>query len=69
MSLFVAQGLVLVGAAVVLVSQHQNAIGHAVGRVAGRSLPVRLGLAYPLARRFRTSMTLGMFALVVFILV
>ena len=34
-----------------------------------RSLSVRLGLAYPLARRFRTSMTLGMFALVVFILV
>ena len=67
--LFVVQGLVLVGAAVVLVSQHQHAIGHAVGRVAPRSLRVRLGLAYPLARRFRTSMTLGMFALVVFILV
>ena len=59
----------LVGAAVVLVAQHQRAIGHGVGRVAKRSLPVRLGLAYPLARRFRTSMTLGMFALVVFILV
>jgi putative ABC transport system permease protein len=28
-----------------------------------------LGLAYPLARKFRTAMTLGMFALVVFILV
>ena len=67
--LFVLQGLVLVGAAVVLVSQHQELIGHAVGRVAKRSLRVRLGLAYPLARRFRTSMTLGMFALVVFILV
>ena len=39
------------------------------GGVAKRSLQVRLGLAYPLARRFRTSMTLGMFALVVFILV
>ena len=59
----------LVGAAVVLVSQQQGAIGHAVGRIAQRSLQVRLGLAYPLARRFRTSMTLGMFALVVFILV
>ena len=67
--LFVAQGLVLVGAAVVLVSQHQSAIGHAIGRLAEGSLHVRLGLAYPLARRFRTSMTLGMFALVVFILV
>ena len=67
--LFVAQGLMLVGAAVVLVSQQQGAIGHAVGKIANRSLHVRLGLAYPLARRFRTSMTLGMFALVVFILV
>ena len=67
--LFVAQGLMLVGAAVVLVSQQQGAIGHAVGRLSKRSLHVRLGLAYPLARRFRTSMTLGMFALVVFILV
>jgi putative ABC transport system permease protein len=67
--LFVIQGLVLVGAAVVLVAQHQQAIGHVAGRVARRSLALRLGLAYPLARRFRTSMTLGMFALVVFILV
>ena len=67
--LFVVQGLMLVGAAVVLVSQQQGAIGHAVGRLAKRSFRVRLGLAYPLARRFRTSMTLGMFALVVFILV
>lgn len=66
---FVVQGLVLVGAAVVLTAQHQQAIGHGIGRVAKRSLAVRLGLAYPLARRFRTSMTLGMFALVVFILV
>jgi putative ABC transport system permease protein len=66
---FVVQGLVLVGAAVVLTAQHQQTIGHGIGRVAKRSLSVRLGLAYPLARRFRTSMTLGMFALVVFILV
>jgi putative ABC transport system permease protein len=67
--LFVVQGLVLVGAAVVLFAQHQEALGRAVGRFARGSLRVRLGLAYPLARRFRTSMTLGMFALVVFILV
>jgi len=67
--LFVVQGLVLVLAAVILVAQHQEAIGHVAGRVARRSLALRLGLAYPLARRFRTSMTLGMFALVVFILV
>jgi putative ABC transport system permease protein len=67
--LFVVQGLVLVGAAVVLVAQHQHGIGVLIGRFAKKSLRVRLGLAYPLARKFRTSMTLGMFALVVFILV
>lgn len=67
--IFVLQGLVLVASAVVLVAQHQLAIGHLIGRAAQGSLAVRLGLAYPLARRFRTSMTLGMFALVVFILV
>jgi putative ABC transport system permease protein len=67
--LFVVQGLVLVGAAVVLTAQHQQSIGHGVSRFAKKSLALRLGLAYPLARRFRTSMTLGMFALVVFILV
>ncbi len=67
--LFVIQGVVLVASAVVLVSQHQSAIGHALSRFASRSLRVRLGLAYPLARKFRTAMTLGMFALVVFILV
>jgi putative ABC transport system permease protein len=66
---FVVQGLLLVGAGVVIVSQHQSAIGHALGRFRPKSLRVRLGLAYPLARRFRTSMTLGMFSLVVFILV
>ncbi len=67
--LFVVQGLVLVGAAVVLVTEHQSAIGHALGRVANRSLRVRLGLAYPLARKLRTALTLGMFALVMFVLV
>jgi putative ABC transport system permease protein len=66
---FVVQGLLLVGAGVVIVSQHQSAIGHALARFRPRSLRVRLGLAYPLARRFRTAMTLGMFSLVVFILV
>ena len=34
----------------------------------GRSLSLRLGLAYPLARRSRTGLTIAMYALVVFIL-
>jgi putative ABC transport system permease protein len=68
--LFVIQGVVLTAAAVALVSQNQELIGHVVRRVAGgsRSMAVRLGLAYPLARRFRTGMTLTMYALVVYTL-
>lgn len=67
--MFFLQGAVMVGAAIVLVSQHQDALGRLASRVARRSLDVRLGLAYPLARRFRTAMTLSMFALVMFVLI
>ena len=35
----------------------------------GSSLSARLGLAYPLARRFRSAMTIGMFAIIVLTLV
>lgn len=67
--MFFAQGVVLTGAAVGLVTWHQGGLGHALSRLAGGSLPVRLGLAYPLARRFRTAMTLAMFSIVMFVLV
>ncbi|HVF76168.1 MAG TPA: FtsX-like permease family protein [Acidimicrobiales bacterium] len=68
--IFVVQGLILTFSAVALVSANQDAIGAAVRRVGGgsSSMSLRLGLAYPLARRFRTAMTLGMYALVVFTL-
>ncbi len=68
--LFVVQGIILTASAVALVSQNQELIGHAVRRLAGgsRAMAVRLGLAYPLARRFRTGMTLTMYALVVYTL-
>lgn len=66
--LFLVQGLALVGAAVYLVTAYLDGIGHALG-AGGRSLAARLGLAYPLARRFRTAMTLGMFAIIVMTLV
>lgn len=67
--LFVIQGIILTASAVALISQNQELIGHAVRRVAGsRTMAVRLGLAYPLARRFRTGMTLTMYALVVYTL-
>lgn len=68
--IFVVQGIVLTAAAVALVTQNQEALGAGVRRIGGgRSMAVRLGLAYPLARRFRTGMILAMYSLVVFTLV
>ena len=69
-SVFVVQGVMLTAAAVALVSQNQDLISAVVRRAGGgsRSMALRLGLAYPLARRFRTAMTLTMYALVVFTL-
>jgi len=69
-SIFVEQGIILTAAAVALVTQNQGAIGTFVRRVGGGSqnMSLRLGLAYPLARRFRTGMILTMYALVVFTL-
>ncbi|HEU5308185.1 MAG TPA: FtsX-like permease family protein [Acidimicrobiia bacterium] len=66
--LFLVQGLALTAAAVYLVTAHLDSIGHLLGN-RGSSLAARLGLAYPLARRFRTAMTLGMFAIIVLTLV
>lgn len=69
-SLFVVDGIILTGGAVALVSQNQELVGRALRRVGGgaRNMALRLGLAYPLARRFRTGMILSMYALVVFTL-
>ncbi len=68
--IFVVQGIVLTAAAVALATQNQEALGAALRRLSGgRSMAVRLGLAYPLARRFRTGMILAMYSLVVFTLV
>jgi putative ABC transport system permease protein len=67
--LFVLQGIVLTTAAVALVSFQQERLSRALRFVTGgRSLSLRLGLAYPLARRSRTGLTIAMYALVVFIL-
>lgn len=68
---FVAQGLVVTGAAVVVLANNQARIGRLIRRAAGGSgsITARLGLAYPMARPFRTTMTLAMYALVVFTLV
>lgn len=66
---FVLQGVSLTFAAVVLLSQMQALLEGGLRRLAARFLSLRLGLAYPLARRFRTGLTLGMFALVIFTMV
>ena len=63
---FVLQGTMLTFAAVILLTQTQENFEGAIRRVAARSLPLRLSIAYPLARRARTGLTLGMFALVIF---
>jgi putative ABC transport system permease protein len=65
---FVVQGVVLTAGAVSLASSIDRVWAFAIDRLArgGRGLAPRLGIAYPLARRFRTSMLLGMFSLVIF---
>lgn len=68
-TVFVLQGIVLTSAAVTLVSAQQEALGRFLRRLLpGGSPALRLGLAYPLARRSRTGLTVAMYALVVFIL-
>lgn len=70
-SLFVLDGVVLSIAGVMLVTRHQAAIGHVVRRIGGgtKNMSLRLGLAYPLAKAFRTSLILSTFTLVMFTLV
>jgi putative ABC transport system permease protein len=67
--IYVVQGIVLTGGAVLLATVQQERISSLLKRLGGRRLAVRLGLAYPLARRSRTGLTVAMYALVVFILV
>jgi putative ABC transport system permease protein len=67
--LFLLQGLSLTAASVYLVTAYLGGIGATLERWSGSSLSARLGLAYPLARRFRSAMTLGMFAVIVLTLV
>jgi putative ABC transport system permease protein len=66
--LFVLRGIVLTAGAVSLAVSLDRVWTFAIELLSkgGRGLAPRLGLAYPLARRFRTSMLLGMFSLVIF---
>jgi putative ABC transport system permease protein len=65
---FVVQGVVLTIGAVAMASGLDRAWTYAIEHLGrgSRGLAPRLGIAYPLARRFRTSMLLGMFSLVIF---
>lgn len=67
-NVFVIQGILLVAAGVSLFAQADRLWGSLAKAVSasGKGLSARLGLAYPLARKFRTSMLLAMFSLVIF---
>jgi putative ABC transport system permease protein len=66
---FVVSGVLLVFSAVILLSQSHETFEGTIHRIAASRLPLRLGLAYPLARKFRTGLTLGMYSLVIFTMV
>ena len=68
---FFLQGVVLVATAVVLAVTNDDQFRWVVDRLsaAGRGVAARLGLANPLAKRVRTGLLLGMYALIVFVLV
>ncbi len=67
---FILQGVILVGSATAIVATNDDIAIWAVSKlgVSKRTLAARLGFAYPLARVFRTSMLLAMYAIVIFVL-
>lgn len=66
--MYVAQGIVMTAGGVAFVTLQQDRVTKGLRRFGARILALRLGLAYPLARRGRTGLTVAMYALVVFIL-
>ena len=67
--IFLVQGLAMAAAAVALVTAYQGVIARWLARRLHGTVTARLGLSYPIARRGRTAMTLGMFAVVIMTLV
>ncbi|HEX4906137.1 MAG TPA: FtsX-like permease family protein [Acidimicrobiales bacterium] len=65
---FVVQGVTTSAAAVVLAASNADFVAGAGERLTGSSLAARLGSAYPLARRFRTGLLLGVYTLIIFTL-
>ncbi|MEY2449579.1 MAG: putative transport system permease protein, partial [Acidimicrobiaceae bacterium] len=68
---FFTQGIILVFSAVVVAVANGDQFHRVSDRLSakGRGLATRLGLANPLAKRFRTALLLGMYALIMFVLV
>jgi len=66
-SLFLIQGLVLVGLGVTILSTLNKVFGKLVSKISG-SYSSKLGMAYPLARPVRSSLLISMYALVIFTL-
>lgn len=68
---FFVQGVILVFTAVAVAVANGDEFHRISDRLAARGLGLatRLGLANPLAKRFRTALLLGMYALIVFVLV
>ena len=70
MEMFILSGVFLVLSAVLLVMANSHALVNFISRLnAGRkdALPVvRMALSYPMKKKFRTGMTLVMFALIIF---
>jgi putative ABC transport system permease protein len=73
MAVYVVSGVLVAFSGVVLVSQNQQFVLYPVRRLLERSsetgLAVRLAVAYPLAKRFRTGATLVMYTLITLVLV
>jgi putative ABC transport system permease protein len=73
MAVFVISGSLVTFSAVALVSQNQDAVLAPIRRIFERpgesGLAVRLAVAYPLAKRFRTGATLIMYSLITLVLV
>ncbi|HEX6870199.1 MAG TPA: FtsX-like permease family protein, partial [Micromonosporaceae bacterium] len=72
-AVYIIIGVLLTFSAVLLVTENQGVLlaplRPLLDRPSARGLSARLGLAYPLARRFRTGSTLLMYAIVLFTLV
>jgi putative ABC transport system permease protein len=73
MAVFVIQGTLVAFSAVALISQNQSVVLRALRPVFNRpseaGLALRLAVAYPLARKFRTGATLVMYTLITLVLV